>query len=624
MPGPHYFAWVDPGEEFDPEVHNRWDEQVLGIELEQSEGNVAVLTIALKNPKVGLLGVTRKQWCILSWDNGTDLVHLFTGRLLATPADLHKEAITLEFHARPEDMAEQKEEVAESLRVLPWWDELWVSEGDANPDTVLETRSMVWDVGRTDLQVTATDILDGEDGVITVGDHMYNSVSVSYGDTPLRRIDMTLNGSWHQVAEGDVDLTTKLWDQFRAAGSPFNWPQVGSFTSSGLLSDWPGPLDDLGGGWSMSASARAEGAPFAQGWKYVKTWTDQTDNTKDEMRRQGRTPLPSDAFFPYRNPFSPAVGMPTLFHAGWVNWTASFSVDPILQNFIVHYAADRERSETVTLSIEADVQSILVDAEGTDVEVAEFSTEFVDKPVDADGSLPIRDLRRTTFFATDRGNLALQNRMLWARAKLRFRSRAVEVTFRLAGWLTGSTMSCRQSILLIDPRLPGGQVTGKIKSYKLTSKKSMVTDVTIGCAIGYGAVLPAFPGGDDVYADDYANGYTEREGTQVEVLPGELLYDPIDASVVDDDGVDLLNMTPDTVLTSLTVANGSNDQQHAIDVEAAKRGVAPDPVDVLRNTATTVSVVLVPVEGGPFHTDFVVTVEKMVIPKQVDLGAPHV
>lgn len=610
-----YFAWTEPGETFDPEVHNRFDEQVLGIDVTHDEGGLPSLSIALKNPRVGLLGTGRQTWCWLSVDMGSGPVPVFRGRLLAVPSDMHREAITLDFVARPPDYVEQREVLAASLRVLPWWDDLWVGEAVASPDTVLESRSALFHVDRTELVVSISDVLDGEDGTVEVSDHLYGSLQVGFGQQPLRRMDVTANLTWHQVASGDVDLTTTLWKSFRDVGSPFAWPQVGSFTSEGLFGDWPKIEDDLGGGWSVSGSATAEFASFAQGWKYPKTWVDQTDDTKDQLQAISISPDP----VPLGNHPSYLV----MSHGGWVTWTATFSVDPILQHFVASYTADRERTEQLTFSLEADVQPTMVDPEGSDVEVLEVSSSFVDKPVDPGGLLPIGDLRRNCYFPTDRGQMSLQHLILICRAKLRFRARAVIVTFQVEGWMLD--LSCRMNVRLVDNRLPGGQVVGKVTSYKLTAKKTLVTEVTIGCAVGRGVVLPPAAMGDDVYADDYSVGYTVREGAEVTVLAGEVTYDPLDVAVVDDDGVDFFNMTPETVVTDAVVTNGPSVQQAGIDAEAARTGsVAPDPIEVLRNLPTGVSIGLVPVEGGSFFTVYEASVSQLVIPKMVDLEAPSV
>jgi hypothetical protein len=67
MAGPFYFAWVAASEtSFDPNVHNREDEDVFGFTVEHSEGDFAGLEIEIRNPRVGLLAPARKVHAFLA------------------------------------------------------------------------------------------------------------------------------------------------------------------------------------------------------------------------------------------------------------------------------------------------------------------------------------------------------------------------------------------------------------------------------------------------------------------------------------------------------------------------------------------------------------------------------
>ena len=132
-----------PNGPWNPAAHGRFDEDVLSIEIAQSEGDFATLTIGLKNPGLGLLAAGRNLWCWLSWDQAwpdgaQDLVPLFNGRLVGVPRRQAGEVVELQFIARPDDYLIQKGALAASLQVLPYWDPVWLSSS-ISPDTVLET-----------------------------------------------------------------------------------------------------------------------------------------------------------------------------------------------------------------------------------------------------------------------------------------------------------------------------------------------------------------------------------------------------------------------------------------------------------------------------------------------------
>lgn len=605
MPGPFYFAWIADGTiAFDPEVHNTYDQQILSAEVQHDEGAAPVLTIRLKNPGVGALTIGRWAW--FSYDPGESpgLQPVFKGRLIGSPEDFAQETISLQFRAVAADYVDQKTALADSLRELPYWDPVWFVDKADDLDAVLETRCAVWHVDRLTLEVTASSLIDGEDGTVNVDSHLYDSVRTSFGATPLRRIVATLKVTWQQTGEGDVDLTNPLWLAFKFTGSPFNWPQVGSYTSDGLFTDWPKPLDDLGGGWSVSADAVVDSAGFSQFWVYPKAWSALDEEDEAALSTDG---WESDIFF-----------------AGYKTFAAGFTVAPILQNFRVHFAAQRDRTETVTFTLEADVQPLAVDLDAEDEEKLELSADNLGDQIDTGGAMPIEDLRQNSYFPRARGNQSLQCGLLLAAAKLAYRARAVTIEFQMPGWpALALAMNCRKNILLQDRRLPGGQAVGKVTSYKLTMIGGRQSSwFRIASTVGYGIALPAADAGTDVYANAYANGYTRQDGAQVEVTPGVLVYDSIDGTVVDDDGVDLFNMNSVTALLApIAIEMGPNDQQAVIDEECDKVGVSPDPIERLRENPTRWTVSLVPVTGGAFLTGIPVTTEKLVVPKMIDLEA---
>jgi hypothetical protein len=90
-----------PDAPFDPALHARFDEDVISVEITQSEGDFASLTVGLKNPGVGLLAAGRNLWCWLSWDQAwpdgePDLVPLFNGRLVGIPRLAAAEVVELQ------------------------------------------------------------------------------------------------------------------------------------------------------------------------------------------------------------------------------------------------------------------------------------------------------------------------------------------------------------------------------------------------------------------------------------------------------------------------------------------------------------------------------------------------
>jgi hypothetical protein len=120
------------------------------------------------------------------------------------------------------------------------------------------------------------------------------------------------------------------------------------------------------------------------------------------------------------------------------------------------------------------------------------------------------------YFPTARGIMSVEYLISRARARLRFRSRAVKV-----GWECrfedAVALSCRKNATLFDPRLPGGAATGKVTSYSLSlSGGKIIGKVEIGCAIGFGDSINEITGTPEYASAGYAQvGYQRYDGAMV-------------------------------------------------------------------------------------------------------------
>jgi len=241
-----------PSEPFNPAVHNRFDEDVLGFDLTHDEGAFASLTIDIKNPAIGFLALGRNLWCWLSWDRAwtpeggatPQIVPLFTGRLIGVPKLQADEIVQLEFLARPDDFNSQKAALVESLKVLPYYDPVWITSA-GNADTVLEAYSALFHIAPVSLDVTISDVLQGEDGTVQIGEDVafYDDFSLTYGQPPLVACTVSGTVSWQQQATGTLDVTEKIIEAFdRAAAAPYGGPLPLRNTTS----------DTSGGGRTMT------------------------------------------------------------------------------------------------------------------------------------------------------------------------------------------------------------------------------------------------------------------------------------------------------------------------------------------------------------------------------------
>lgn len=111
------------------------------------------VSTVIKNPRIGLLAPARRTWAWLSHGGAP----LFFGRLVGVPSNINLNAVTLDFIGRPVDYAAQKAALAASLRVLPYYDPVFITpDAQTDPDTVLEARLAMWHIDRTTLAVTTS------------------------------------------------------------------------------------------------------------------------------------------------------------------------------------------------------------------------------------------------------------------------------------------------------------------------------------------------------------------------------------------------------------------------------------------------------------------------------------
>lgn len=577
-----YFAWVDPSTAFSAGTHSVVDEDVYAFEVSHSEGDFPMLSIDIRNPRTNLIDPSRKLWAWLSQD-GTPI---FYGRLVAIPEDIHLEIVRLNFIARPTGFDTTKRALAETLKVAPFWDPLWINEQRLDdPDVVLEARPQLWHIDRITHAVTISSITSGEDGIGEFT-HFYDSLKISYGAAPLRRVAVNASVSWNQVGEGTVNITPELLNAFAAAGSPAGL--VSSYTGQGLEADWPQAFKNIGGGWRTGNIQLVR----------------QNSSRSKIVRINNTNPNPSD--------LPGAFLEPPLF--------AEFFVWEFRPQFPVEYTTSRKRVENILFTVEADVQPLVVEAGEDEVELITLSARG--DSTGSSGSMlsvdPIVEPKTPSFVRTIRGIGAFEYLLMLARAKLLARARAVSIEFSVP-FSAGLSLSCRQSAHVVDPRLPNGDARGKVIEYRLIADGNGVQrcDITIGATIGEGNTITGVAGTPTYGSTDYMGiDYQRFIGAEFNVA-GDINYDDFRDLVIDDDGLDLLTgLQAPQVVTAMEVTNGEREQEHVLSIRYQD---IPASIEALNAKATKVRLRLKPIGGGPFNTTVNVNVSNLMIPKTMEL-----
>lgn len=118
-----YFAWHRREECFDSQIHARCDLEILELMIDHREGEVALATVLVTQPK---LPPFDQRHVFISYENTL----LFSGRLVGLPVKINNDLVSLELTAEPLDAATQLQNLAPDLKQYPFWDPAFVDPVD--------------------------------------------------------------------------------------------------------------------------------------------------------------------------------------------------------------------------------------------------------------------------------------------------------------------------------------------------------------------------------------------------------------------------------------------------------------------------------------------------------------
>lgn len=633
--GPIYFAWVEESEDMFGVEHHRYDEYILSFERRLEEGKLPTLTVEMPNPGA-LLAYGQKQWCWFAYDNGSEIVPLFRGRVVASPTDLFVEVVTLTFVARPVDYEEQKAALAASLKASPYWDEVFVDDEHLDdPDAVLEAYSKLWHIDPVTHVVTVTDVLEGEDGVETLSedDVPYDSVKPTIGQPPLKQISVDATVTWTQTDTGLL--------------APITVAQKG-YALSHILSGWPKPGTSIGTGYTVDASEAVDANRLddvqMSNWTYAYKNNSSEHTNGDTLTHDVSISKPvfhgaSKSFLTSRSVTS-VVGDPDTGKGGSTSVqenTTYIGEMSLSASMTLRYNAQRDRTEHLRFTLGADLQDILFDADQTDTsERLQISGRDVGKAIGEDDP-PISNLARRSYFPTARGLQSLQHCILRARAHIRNRSRAVSVACDCE-FDRSLELTLRQNGFLRERRLPGEYASGKfitIVNKGNGDTGEFIGQLTMGCAIGNETAVEAV-GGTPTYVEEDCLGPDTQfyEDRFVLLSSNDVGYTvPVDAPA--DDGL-VFPLSLNQVLISKAMepslapsptlgvqptqpAPGLSTTVTAASMLTKTQEQMDRIIADMEAKAPTFRIELKPVQNGPFETAYDIDVGVLSLPRMIDL-----
>lgn len=653
-----YFAWIDVSETTFTAGHMRWDEDVFSFTLKQDEGDPASLTIAVRRPRnttgdpIGLLGPGRKIWCWFALDCGPALIR-FRGRLVGIPTSIFDDLVTLEFVAKPVDVVAQKDALAATLRVLPFYDEAVIDPArSTDPDVVLEGYTAIWHYDRETHVITVSDEITGEDGTVSFdgasedGKVLYDGLGLTLTSGPLARVDVNAEYTWTQQARGTVDLTRYLTT---------GWPgsHNGIITSYSMTAaDWPKNGAGIGDGWEVAEATAydlndftvksiTEGSTLVVNSPDGDTMRTTFSSTTSYIGSYTGQPTPqlviSDEHFADYQQDDDGTPYVASFNRNFSAVSGVFAMQAIKATLVAGYTAERQCTERVSFSLFADVQSILTDPEDGEALLIDDV-----RSVNLSESGLIGDPRRRSYIATARGNQSLEHIIALARTHLMKRARVVEIAF-VPKLSRMSEVTLRKSAFLAEPRV--GEALGKIIGYSIAldgSDGHIKCEVRIGCPIGRGGLVTAADGTPTYCSTVYTGSdYQQFIGRMTLIgafTDSSVGYEPPIAAP-NDDGINFLSaLTAANVIEQpLVVEFGPDEQEEALaNIDAGpgavKVGAGSDKKDlmaardeyyknILKQYETRATFKLKSMTGRDFTTNYEIQVTDLKIPTGYDLEA---
>ncbi len=525
------FSWVTAHTihtGFDPQIHNSEDEKVFSLEIRQREGGLATAQIVVKNPKVGLLGKARKLYGVISHNQEL----LFCGRVVGMPVHIEGEAVRLLLVAQPKDYHQQLQQLMQSLKVAPYWDELFVSSAaKERPLEVLEARSELYYCSRTSGKVSISDLFTGSQHINLAGNFFRDSLQVRVAEAPLFEIDVELTAQWSQQGYGTFDATSQLLSQF-----PYGL--ISTYTGKDLESKWWKAGEKIGrtGYWVDSSYLQEVSPPYTGvlnlypkvspkiwgppskkgdapqqvrlkrhwyqaelrlGWRYQQT---RSELARFTLKHATQPLMPTSARKRrLRLRLQKVVGLSHSWRANH-GYTAGFRV---VYADKVYRCQRRHRSGN---TFESQYWSYLGSGQHSDPQS-----------------------HRPSFFTTDRGRQAIQHAIERAKAHLAASARAISIKVQ-APFEILQAVTTDHCLTLEDDRLPGGQATGKVVSYRLCAEGNTGkrwVEVEIGVSIGAGKTLSGakeIPTGSAYVEGNYLQPGAELEDWQRQIPTQGVLY----------------------------------------------------------------------------------------------------
>lgn len=488
--------------------------------------------VVVKNPGVAGWMPTALRYADLWEQRDTDPapVHIARGRLVPLPTGMAGSTIELTFRCLPPNSDDILTAAADALRIgedfdydpdaplaarldAEYYDPVCFGAGASDdPDNVLTARPEVWRWDRRTLALGRTHLVDSD----VFHDIGYSGIgeppSLSVTHPPKSISKLRIVASWTQAAKGRQTVSepdsvlTYTADDFQASfpqpgasiGSATGWTLAEAEIES-VEDDTPTEMTISGTKFGSASGGKVRLQPKTVVFRLTAAYdyTQQREEILDIVMPSGLQALPDE------DDESEVMEIVTL---------AALNIDSSTQEWLYEDPDTLER-------MHYDVgDEVLATGRAWTCATEHDATEtfrvrdYDDGPVlwtQRDKRAPMRDSRNSRYLDLDRGVRTVRHCVLRLYRAVLERSQCAETTFEVP-WLLGRGITCEDSCRIAHPRLPGGELTGKVVGVELLIEEGgrRAARITLSSVPGTGTAAPT-PGsgqqqaGDIVYATSY-------------------------------------------------------------------------------------------------------------------------
>lgn len=474
-----YVALVEDTALFDKDVHARWDFFPLKLVVKQKESSFAEVEMDILRPEGGLSSIQNRRIIV----NQSGHV-LLDGIVSMVPQGIIGEVLTLKIDARPakrEVFDAQIAQLADDLKVAPYWEPLCVQKGKENDwPEILAARTQVVNYSRNKSQPFLTDAIATDD-VIRI--YPFDG-SVRYTTKPgvAKKYGVRLEANWKQLVLQVLDDAQSLRD-------------LETMTPDGLVANFPKVAAQVGDGFTVIDS-RAKvnmrrGMPVIEKSVSVEVPVDSGE-LDPAFIEEGSQILKGDV-----------VKVDTRLRVRYLDRIPRLERVEISAPVLVQKAALNEEENWEDLPVQdftepAQAQpwrpgfykaDTLV-ADGDKIYRARIDHTSLSQRMPSDWiqvgeSRYIESRTISSFFKSTRGRDVLEHALKRMEARATMDARCVLVSFECAmpakPWQVGFGMT----LYMESERLPGGYAKGRLVEYALSwDNGEMIFGGTIACVPG--------------------------------------------------------------------------------------------------------------------------------------------